>query len=64
MGDTARRDAAEYSSQLADSEWKPSLSFTGNMQYQQDAVSSLLTRDNQSYQFGVAFSMPLKHQKP
>ena len=55
----ARRDAAEYSSQLADSEWKPSLSFTGNMQYQQDSVGSLLGRDNQSYQFGVAFSMPL-----
>jgi len=55
----ARRDAAEYSSQLAESEWKPSLSFTGNMQYQQDSVSSLLGRDNQSYQFGVAFSMPL-----
>ena len=55
----ARHDAAEYSSQLADSEWKPSLSFTGNMQYQQDTVGSLLSRDNQSYQFGIAFSMPL-----
>ncbi len=55
----ARKDAAEYSSQLAESEWKPSLSFTGNMQYQQDSVGSLLARDNQSYQFGVAFSMPL-----
>ena len=55
----ARKDAAEYSSQLAESEWKPSLSFTGNMQYQQDNVGSLLARDNQSYQFGVAFSMPL-----
>jgi len=55
----ARHDAAEYSSQLAQSEWKPSLSFTGNMQYQQDQVGSLLARDNQSYQFGIAFSMPL-----
>jgi hydrophobe/amphiphile efflux-1 (HAE1) family protein len=55
----ARRDAAEYSSQLAQSEWKPSLSFTGNMQYQQDSFGSLLSRDNQSYQFGIAFSMPL-----
>ena len=55
----ARRDAAEYSSQLADSEWKPNLAFTGNMQYQQDSVGALLARDNQSYQFGVAFSMPL-----
>ena len=33
---TARREMAEYASNLADSEWKPSLAFTGNMQYQQD----------------------------
>ena len=39
---------------LAESEWKPSLAFTGNMQYQQDSVGSLLGRDNQSYAFGVA----------
>ena len=32
---TARREMAEYASHLAQSEWKPSLSFTGNMQYQQ-----------------------------
>jgi len=55
----ARHEAAEYSSQLAQSEWKPSLSFTGNMQYQQDSLGSLMARDNQSYQFGIAFSMPL-----
>ena len=44
---------------LAQSEWKPSLSFTGNMQYQQDSVGSLLARDNQSYAFGIALNVPL-----
>ena len=56
---TARREMAEYASNLAQSEWKPSLSFTGNMQYQQDSVGSLLARDNQSYAFGIAMQVPL-----
>ena len=56
---TARRQAAEYSSQLASSEWKPSLSFNGNMQYQQDSIGSLLARDNQSYAFGLQLNVPL-----
>jgi outer membrane protein TolC len=56
---TARRHAAEYSSNLAQSEWKPNLSFTGNMQYQQDAIGSLLGRDNQSYAFGIQLNVPL-----
>jgi outer membrane protein TolC len=56
---TARREMAEYASNLAQSEWKPSLAFTGNMQYQQDSIGSLLARDNQSYAFGVAFQIPL-----
>ena len=56
---TARRQAAEYSSNLAQSEWKPSLAFVGNMQYQQDNLGSLLARDNQSYTFGVQLQVPL-----
>ncbi|MEO7133713.1 MAG: efflux RND transporter permease subunit [Vicinamibacterales bacterium] len=55
----ARRHAAEYSANLAQGEWKPSLAFTGNMQYQQDSVGSLLARDNQSYAFGIQLSVPL-----
>jgi outer membrane protein len=55
----ARRHAAEYASNLAQSEWKPNLSFAGNMQYQQDALGSLLARDNQSYAFGLQLSVPL-----
>lgn len=56
---SARRHAAEYSSNLAQGEWKPSLSFAGNMQYQQDSLSTLLSRDNQSYAFGLSLSWPL-----
>lgn len=56
---SARRQTAEYASNLANSEWKPSLSFTGNMQYQQDNLGSLLGRDNQSYTFGLQLNVPL-----
>jgi hydrophobe/amphiphile efflux-1 (HAE1) family protein len=56
---SARRHAAEYASNLAQSEWKPNLSFTGNMQYQQDSLSTLLNRDNQSYTFGLSLNVPL-----
>ncbi|MGH9385626.1 MAG: efflux RND transporter permease subunit [Vicinamibacterales bacterium] len=55
----ARRHAAEYASNLAQSEWKPSLSFTGNLQYQEDRLGSLWNTDNQSYTFGVALQVPL-----
>jgi outer membrane protein TolC len=56
---TARREAAEYASNLAQGEWKPSLAFTGNMQYQQDSLGNLLGRDNQSYAFGLSLNVPL-----
>jgi HAE1 family hydrophobic/amphiphilic exporter-1 len=56
---TARREMAEYASSLAQSEWKPNLAFTGNMQYQQDDVGDLLGRDNQSYAFGIQLNVPL-----
>jgi outer membrane protein TolC len=56
---TARRQAAEYASNLAQSEWKPNLSFVGNMQYQQDQLGSLLQNDNQSYTFGIQLNVPL-----
>ncbi len=56
---SARREMAEYASNLAQSEWKPNLALTGNMQYQQDSLGSLLGRDNQSYAFGIALNVPL-----
>ena len=55
----ARRHSAEYASKLAQSEWKPSLAFTGNMQYQQDGLNNFLSRDNQSYTFGLSLNVPL-----
>ena len=56
---SARRDQAEYSSQLADGEWKPNLSFRGNIQYQEDSFGSVFDNDNQNYTFGLAIQMPL-----
>jgi outer membrane protein TolC len=56
---TARREAAEYASNLAQGEWKPSLALTGNMQYQQDSFGNLLGHDNQSYAFGLSLNVPL-----
>jgi outer membrane protein TolC len=56
---SARRDQAEYSSKLADGVWKPSLSFRGNIQYQEDSFGSVFDNDNQNYTFGLAIQMPL-----
>ena len=39
-------------SALANAEWKPSLSLTGNLQYQDDGLNRLLNTDNQSYTSG------------
>ena len=58
----ARRDMAEHSVALANAEWKPSLSLTGNVQYQDDGVNRLLNTDNQSYTFGLALRVPLFSQ--
>jgi outer membrane protein TolC len=55
----ARRDQAEFASRLADGEWKPSLAFRGNVQYQEDSFGSVLDNDNQNYTFGLAITMPL-----
>jgi multidrug efflux pump subunit AcrB/outer membrane protein TolC len=55
----ARRDQADYSSRLASGEWKPSLAFRGNVQFQEDNVSKAFGSDNQSYTFGVALQVPL-----
>ncbi len=56
---TARRDQAEYASRLAGGEWKPSLAFRGNLQFQEDRFSKAFGSDNQSYTFGLALQMPL-----
>jgi outer membrane protein TolC len=56
---SAQRSVAEHATRVASAEWKPSLSFVGNMQYQEDGVDRLLNTTNQSYTFGVAFQLPL-----
>lgn len=56
---SSRRDMAEHAVALANAEWKPSLALTGNLQYQDDGVDSLLKTDNQSYTLGIALHVPL-----
>jgi hydrophobe/amphiphile efflux-1 (HAE1) family protein len=55
----AQRTSAEHAIALANAELKPSLSLTGNLQYQDDGLDSLLKTDNQSYTVGVALRVPL-----
>jgi outer membrane protein TolC len=38
---------------------KPIVAFSGNYQYQEDGLSSLLQGSNRSYQFGLNFTVPL-----
>jgi outer membrane protein TolC len=38
---------------------KPIVAFSGNYQYQEDGLSSLLQGTNRSYQFGLNFTVPL-----
>jgi hydrophobic/amphiphilic exporter-1 (mainly G- bacteria), HAE1 family len=54
-----QREAAQRMVSLASAELKPTVSFGGNFQYQEDGMSSLLRNDNRSYQFGLAISVPL-----
>jgi HAE1 family hydrophobic/amphiphilic exporter-1 len=55
----SRREMAEHAVALANAEWKPSLSATGNVAYQDDDAARLLGADNQNYQFGLAIRVPL-----
>ncbi|MCC7123328.1 MAG: efflux RND transporter permease subunit [Acidobacteria bacterium] len=55
----ARREQAEFSSRLAGGEWKPSLAFRGNIQYQDDEFSRVIRNETQNYTFGLALQMPL-----
>ena len=54
-----QKEMAERSVSLAMAEIKPTVSFTGNFQYQEDGLSSLLNNSNRSYQFGLAINVPL-----
>ena len=54
-----QREMAERGVSLALAELKPSVAFTGNFQYQEDGLDTLLNGANRSYQFGLALNVPL-----
>ena len=54
-----QREAAQRMVSLANAEMKPMVAFTGNYQYQEDGLSTLLQGSNRSYQFGVSLTVPL-----
>jgi HAE1 family hydrophobic/amphiphilic exporter-1 len=54
-----QREAAQRLVSLANAEMKPIMGFSGNYQYQEDGLSSLLQGSNRSYQFGLNFTVPL-----
>jgi hydrophobe/amphiphile efflux-1 (HAE1) family protein len=54
-----QRESAQRMVSFANAELKPLLSFSGNYQYQEDGLSTLLNGSNRSYQFGLNMTMPL-----
>jgi outer membrane protein len=56
---SAQRESAGRLKALALAELKPTAAFTGNLQYQEDAWSSVWRNDNRSYQLGFVVSVPL-----
>jgi outer membrane protein len=54
-----QREAAQRLVSLANAELKPMLALSGNVQYQEDGLSSLMRGSNQSYQFGLNLTVPL-----
>ena len=54
-----QREAAQRLVSVANAEMKPIVAFSGNYQYQEDGLSSLLQGSNRSYQFGLNFTVPL-----
>ena len=54
-----QREAAQRLVSLANAELKPMLALSGNVQYQEDGLSSLMRGSNQSYQFGLNLAVPL-----
>ena len=54
-----QREAAERLVSLANADLKPTVAFTGNLQFQEDGVDHLFDGSNRSYQFGLAVRVPL-----
>ncbi len=56
---SAERESAVQMRKLAGADLKPTVAFTGSLQYQQDGVSQFWNGDNRSFQAGLAIRMPL-----
>jgi outer membrane protein TolC len=54
-----QREAAEREVALANADLKPTVALAGNFMYQEDGVDRLFNGSNRSYQFGLAFRVPL-----
>ena len=55
----AERESAVQMRKLAGADLKPTVAFTGSLQYQQDGLSQFWNGDNRSFQAGLAIKMPL-----
>ena len=55
----AERESAVQMRKLAGADLKPTLAFTGSLQYQQDGLNQFWNGDNRSFQAGLAIRMPL-----
>jgi outer membrane protein TolC len=54
-----QRETAERLVSLANAERMPTMALSGNFQYQEDGLDSLLNGSSRSYQFGLAVRVPL-----
>ena len=56
---SAQRESAVQMQKLAGADLKPTVAFTGSLQYQQDGLNQFWSGDNRSFQAGLAIRMPL-----
>ncbi len=54
-----QRTAAQHAVAIAGANLRPTVAFAGNLQFQEDGLSSLLAQDSRSYQVGLSVSVPL-----
>ncbi len=59
MALAAQRESAGRLKAVAMADLKPTVAFTGNVQYQEDALNNMWNGDNRSYQFAFAVKVPL-----
>ena len=54
-----QRESAQRMYSLASADLKPTVAFAGTFQYQEDALDTLFSGTNRSYQLGLAIKVPL-----